>query len=211
LPTFLLTAEVMVKRALKRRDMPWLCGLVPAIILVLTPSGGLSGRLISAAALLPAVFLLTGWADSKSRKGIVSLLYRTDGYGSVRASEIALPAVAGSVLSSLGALVSGRAIPWQFWLTVPLTAVSFSFLLSLTERKLRYAGRSMFGLLWIYGISRPVGTGGTVSALLFTDYPGGILFTLPDSGGLHPDYFVVASLFSALLSAGLVSFFTRGE
>lgn len=195
----------MVKSALKKTDLHWLCGVLPVLVLLLSPRDLVTGRLVSLAALFPSVFLLTGWHDSKSRTGLMALLFRTESIGGVKTSEIALPAIAGTVLSSMAALAAGWPPVWQFWLTAPLTALSFTLLLSLIEEKFRFAGRSLLSLLWIWGISRPEGTSGAEEMLLFMDYPGRVLLASPESGGIHPDSFVVASLIFTLVSLGLFS------
>lgn len=201
----------MVKRAAARRDLLWLCVLVPAVLLVLSPEEQTTSHLVSTAALLPALFLIPGWTDSKSRAGLISLLFRTDSYTGIRISEILLPALSGAVLTSGMALLVKHSIPWQFWLAGPLTAMSFTLILTVTEGRMKYPGRVFLSLLWIYGTSRPEGLGKTGGTLVLTEYPGGVLSAIPDSGGLHPDSYIIASLVLALLCAGIYSLTAREE
>ncbi len=207
--TFLITSGVMIRRASNKPELYWLCGVLPLLVLLLSPWNLISGRMVSLCALLPAVFLITGWHYSGSRTGLTTLLFRTDIEGGIKASEIALPAISGTLLSSAAAMAVGWPPAWQFFLTVPLTALSFTLLLSVTEERMKFPGRSILGLLWIWGISRPEGFQGTQEVLVVTDYPGRVLFASPESGGTHPDSFVLASLILALVSIGLFSLSRR--
>lgn len=207
--TFILASGIMVRRALKRSDMRWLAATLPALVLLLAPWETVPVRLVSLAAFLPSVFLLVGWFGSKSRIGLSSLLFRTERAGGLRLLEVLLPTAAGILLSALSALVVGWPPVWQFWLAAPLTSLSFTLLLTLSEEKLRFPGRSILGILWLWGISRPVQKPPVMGMLVFTEFPGEVLSASPESGGMHPDSFVLASLVLALLSLGLFSVYMR--
>ncbi len=195
----------MIRRALSKPELYWLCGVLTLLVLLLSPWSMVPRRLVSLSAFLPAVFLITDWHYSGTRTGFMSLLFRTDSAGGIKASEVALPAMAGTLLSTAVALAVGWPPAWQFFITAPLTALSFTLLLSVTEERMKLPGRSILGLLWIWGISRPEGARGTEEMLVATDYPGRVLFASPGSGGAHPDSFVLASLILALISMGLFS------
>lgn len=203
--TFFITSGVMIRRALSKPEIHWFCGILPLLVLLLSPWNMVPGRMVSLSALLPAVFLVTGWHYSGSRKGLTALLFRTDSSGGVKASEIALPAITGTLLSSAAAIAAGWPPGWQFFLTVPLTALSFTLILSVAEERVKFPGRSILSLLWIWGISRPEGASSMEEFLAVTDYPGKVLSASPESGGTHPDSFVLASLILALVSIGLFS------
>lgn len=195
----------MVKRSSGSRGLLWICGMFPVILLILTPCDILPGRIVSLAAFLPGVFLLLGWHDSRNRNGLLSLLFRTEGTGGIRLAEAAAPALLGTILSSSAALISGFPPPWQFWLSAPLAVTAFTLVFTVTEERMKYAGRAFLSLLWIWGISRPAGLNGTGEILVPTDYPGGVLFASVEAGGMHPDSYVVASLVFLLISAGIYS------
>jgi len=195
----------MLKRSLGSRELHWVSALFPVLILLLSPWNMVPAHMVSLCALLPSVYLVTGWHRSGSRAGLMGLLFRTDSAGGVKVSEIAFPAIAGTVLSSAAALALGWPPLWQFWITAPLTALSFSLILSVTEEKLKFPGRYALGLLWIWGISRPSNASMNGGILVATDYPGRVLFASPESGGTHPDSFVLASLILVLIAFGSYS------
>ena len=80
----ILTAEVMVKRSVGNVWLLWLCGFLPAAAAVISPAETLPGKLVSLTAFLPGVLLLTGWHGSRARKGLMAILFRTEGAGAVR-------------------------------------------------------------------------------------------------------------------------------
>jgi hypothetical protein len=204
LQTLLLTAGVLLNRAMKRRDLLWLCGLLPVTLLIISPANLASCRLVSLAAFLPSIFLLTGWNDSSSRIGLLALLYRTGKENRVRITEITLPALTGTLLSAVLALLVKSVPPWQFWLVTPLTATAFSFIFIKTESSGRYPGRVALALLWIWGTVNGGNPQGISALAIFTEYPGTVLSASAGTGH-HPDTFVLASLILVMLSVVLYS------
>lgn len=203
----LLTAEVMVKRSAGNVWLLWLCGFLPAAAAVISPAETLPGKLVSLTAFLPGVLLLTGWHGSRARKGLMAILFRTEGAGAVRLSELLLPTLAGTVLGSLAGMAASFPPPWQFWLTLPLSAFAVSALIDSVERRYRDPGRFLLGLIWLYGASGSEGTGRSGSLLAPFGYPGEVLFS--GEAAVHPDSFVLASLVLAGVSAGIYSLSCR--
>lgn len=204
--TILATARIMVSRTLASPGIIWTTGCLPVLVLILTPVQMIPGRLVSVAAFLPSVFLLTGWTDSRERNGLTALLFRTQRLPRVRYTEIALPALGGAVLSSLVALLVKFPPPWQFWPASLMTSLAGALLLFFVEKRVRFIGRSMAGLLWIAGISG--GTGRSAAAdLLPSDYPGRILEVSGSHGSAHPDTLLVASMVFLAVCATLFTLY----
>ncbi len=206
--TFVLAGGILINRAVKKRELHWVCGLAPVAVLILSPPGQLFQHFVSLAALLPVVFLLSGWPGSRSRRGLTAILYRTAGGRSVYITEAVLPWIAGTLLSFAVAILVDPSLPWQFWIASPFTVLGFSLLFLALEERFRYPGRGLLFLVWLYGVSRQETPGTAVKALLFTEYPGGVVAGECPSG-MHPDSYILASLAFVLVSGGLAALFRR--
>ncbi len=199
----LLTAEIMVKRSAGSIWLLWLCGFLPAAAAAVSPVDTLPGKLVSLAVCLPGVFLLTGWHGSRARTGLMAILFRTEGAGTVRFSELLLPTLSGTILGAMAGMAASFPPTWQFWLVLPLSAFAVSALIDSAERRYRYPGRFLLGLLWLHETSES-GGGSLLAPFL---YPGKVL--MPGEAAPHPDSFVLASLALAGVSAGIYSLSCR--
>lgn len=206
--TFILTAGIMIERAVKRRDLQWVWGLSVATVLILGSPGEFARHFVSLAAFLPVVFLLTDWPGSQNRRGLMALLCRTQGGKTVSMTELLLPWAAGTLLSSAAAIIVDPSPPWQFWLASPFTVLGFSLLFLVSENRMRHPGRAMIFLVWLYGTSRQEACGAVEKVLLFTGYPGGVLVGECPSG-THPDTYIMASLALVIISGALAALCLR--
>ncbi|RKZ03802.1 hypothetical protein DRQ21_04680 [Candidatus Fermentibacteria bacterium] len=197
----IFTAGMMWKRAVKMKSRLWLAGLAAVSILIITPPEKTATEFVSLFVLLPVVFLQTGWSDSRERKGIMTLINRGGTTGMVRFAEWSFPALGAVTVSSVLAFAAAPP-PWQFWVVLPLTAVSISLVYLTTEQHLKFAGRTVFIILWLLQLSQPAHTKKLLDLVLFTDYPAAVLLASPDAGTHHPDSFVLASLILVFLAAG---------
>lgn len=189
----------MVKRSTENRALLWLCSAAPATVLLFSHAETLPFRLVSLAAWLPALFLVTGWPYSSSRKGIRALVERSDISGTVTAAEVLLPGLSGTVLCSLTALLAGNTVPWQFWIIAPLFSFSTAMLLLAVEQKLQNPGRFVLLLLWMAGLSGKL----SFKPLIFTEYPGTVIETSLTQGGTHPDTFILLAILLLGISGSL--------
>jgi len=179
-----------------------MCGLLPLSVLFISQVDLMAYRLVSLAAYIPAVFLLTGWNDSQSRRGLCSLLNRTGRENRIRITEISLPILFGTFLSYGTALLISTAPPWQFWLVTPLASAAFVLIFIRTESFMKYPGRFLMALLWIVGAGSREKLQGLKALLVFTEYPAEVLSSAPGTGP-HPDTYVLASLVLVIISATL--------
>lgn len=162
-------------------------------------------------AMLPAVFLITGWYGSRSRTGLASLVFRSGGSSLINFAEIGLPALAGTVLGSLFSLMVKTQPPWQFWVVIFLFSTAFTLLLAAAESHLKYPGRFLLAALWILGVRTEAPSGGIGDLLTFTEFPYAVLATNPEAEGFHQDTFVLASLLLLAVSAVVFIFLVRRE
>lgn len=200
-----LAAAQMFKRSMGQGFIPWLCAAVLFTTIMVAPSGAMGERLLSLAAILPVLFLLVGWFDSRGRRGILSLVGRTGGTRRIGFTEKALPAAGGAALCMALVPLIQWPVPWQFWVVTPLFSVSFTLLLTVVERWFRYPGRFILSGLWIMGVSYD----GSASPALFTEYPGSVISTARTAGGTHPDTFILVSILLLAVSGALWFFLER--
>jgi hypothetical protein len=201
LQIIIFTAGMMWKRAVDMKSMLWLAGLVALSNIIITSPAKTAAEFVSLFVLLPVVFLLTGWGDSRERKGILALINRGGTTNMVHLAEWSFPALGAAAVSSVSVFVAASP-PWQFWVVLPLTAVSISLVYLTTEQHLKFAGRAAFIILWLVQLSEPPHTKKLLDLVLFTDYPAAVLLASPDAGTHHPDSFVLASLILVFLAAG---------
>lgn len=199
---------MMWKRAVNMKNMLWLAGLAAISILVITSPEKTAAEFVSLFVLLPVVFLLTGWSDSRERKGILTIINRGGTTSMVRLAEWSFPALGATFVSSVS-VFAAAAPPWQFWVVLPLTAVSISLVYLTTEQHLKFAGRTAFIILWLVQLSEPAHTKKLLDLVLFTDYPAAVLLASPGTGTHHPDSFVLASLILVFLAAGTRTLISR--
>ena len=145
----ILTVSLMWKSALNRSGVIWICGLLLISSLLITPKIRIPGQLVSLSILLPAVFLLPGWNNSSTRKGIMGITKRGDGWKLIRVAEWLLPALAGIVISSIAVFALQPAPHWQFWVVSVLVSISFSLILTTTEKHSTNSGRALLSLMWL--------------------------------------------------------------
>lgn len=198
----ILTAKLMWKRAIDLKSRLWLSVLLLVGMFVITPVEEMLLQLVSFSLILPAIYLLTDWNDSAARTGIMGLIKRGDKAGIVRTAEWLTPALAGTLISSIIVFAVSSRPPWQFWVSAPLISVSFSLIFLVTEKYLKYAGRTLLVLLWLSQLSKPRPLGKIVDMLMFTNYPAAVLAADPTTGSHHPDSYVLASLVTVFIAAG---------
>ena len=133
----------------------------------------------------------------------MAIRFRTEGAGTVRFSELLLPTLSGTILGAIAGMASSFPPAWQFWLVLPLSAFAVSALIDSAERRYKYPGRFLLGILWLHGTSGS--TGGSLLAPF--RYPGEV--RIPGEAAPHPDSFVLASLVLAGISAGIYSLSCR--
>ncbi|MEA3267000.1 MAG: hypothetical protein U9P42_08680, partial [Candidatus Fermentibacteria bacterium] len=136
------------------------------------------------------------------RTGLLGLIKRGHKTGMVRIAEWLIPSLAGILISSIIVFTVSSHPPWQFWASAPLISVSFSLIFHLTEKYMKYPGRTLLILLWLFQLSEPRPLGKIIDMLMFTNYPAAVLSADPASGSHHPDSFVLASLFTLFIAAG---------
>jgi len=209
LQLIILTAKLMWERAIDRRSRLWLSVLLLASVFVVAPTEEMLLQLLSFSLFLPAIFLITGWNDSAARSGLLGLIKRGDKEGMVRTAEWLIPGLAGMLISSIIVFAVSSQPPWQFWASAPLISVSFSLIFLITEKYMKYAGRTLLVLLWLSQLSEPRPLGKIVDMLMFTNYPAAVLTADPGSGGHHPDSFVLASLITVFVAAGTYTLVLR--
>ena len=205
----IFTAKTMLNRAVKIKSRLWLAIVLLIGLFVITPGEYALEQLVSFLILFPVVLLLTDWNNSHSRNGILALTIRGDGSKKVRTTEWILPALAGTILSSIAVFAVSTPPPWQFWVVSPLTATAFSLLFLITEQHLKYPGRTILSLMWLFQLTRSEQTGGIADLLLFTGYPSAVLMADPASGTLHPDSYVMASIVVVFLTAAGYAFLQK--
>lgn len=198
----ILTIVMMFRNAVNRRGMIWLCSLFLISLLLITPEIRIPGQLVSLSILLPAVFLLPGWADSTTRKGIMGITSRGDGGKLIRIAEWIFPALAGVVISSITVFAFQSAPKWQFWVVSLLVSISFSLILITTEKYWTNAGRAVLSLMWLVQTTGDGPTDSISGLLLFTGYPAEVLTTDQVTASCHPDTYVLASMILLFLAAG---------
>lgn len=192
----------MWERAINLKSRLWLSVLLLAFVFVVAPKEEMLLQLVSCSLMLPAIFLLTDWNGSAARTGLLALIKRGDKSGMVRTAEWLVPSLAGTLISSVIVFAVSSHPPWQFWASAPLISVSFSLIFLVTEKYIKYAGRTLLVLLWLSQLSEPRPLGKIVDMLMFTNYPAAVLAVDPASGSHHPDSFVLASLVTVFIAAG---------
>ncbi|MCK5785075.1 MAG: hypothetical protein KAH54_00805 [Candidatus Sabulitectum sp.] len=203
------TAETMLNRAVRIKSRLWLTIAMLTGLFVITPGEKALEQLVSFLVLFPAVLLLTNWNNSHSRNGILALTTRGDGNKKVRIAEWVLPALAGIIISSIAVFAVSAPPPWQFWVVSPLTATSFSLVFLIIEQHLKYPGRTILSLMWLFQLTGSEQTGGIANLLLFTGYPSAVLVADPASVAIHPDSYVMASLVVVFLTTTGYAFLQR--
>ena len=205
----ILTAKLMWERAINLKSRLWLSVLLLAGVFVVAPKEEMLLQLVSCSLMIPAIFLLTDWNGSAARTGLLELIKRGDKAGMVRIAEWLVPSLAGMLISSIIVFTVSSHPPWQFWASAPLNAVSFSLIFLVTEKYLKYAGRTLLVLLWLFQLSEPRPLGKIIDMLMFTNYPAAVLAADPASGSHHPDSFVLASLVTVFIAAGAYTLLLR--
>jgi len=202
LQIIIFTAEMMWQRAVNMQSRLWLTGLAAVSILIISSPEKAAAEFVSLFVLLPVVFMLTGWNNSSERKGILAIINRGDKANMVHLAEWSFPALGATAVSSILSFTAAQP-PWQFWIVLPLTAVSISLVYLTTEQYLKFAGRTVFSILWLAQLSEPAHTKNLLDLLVFTNYPAAVLMSSPTAGTHHPDSFVLASLVLVFLAAGI--------
>ncbi len=199
----------MWKRAVNMQSRLWLAGLAAVSILIISSPEKTAAEFVSLFVLLPVVFMLTGWSDSRERKGVLNIINRGGKTNMVRFAEWSVPAAGAAAVSSVSAFAAAAPPPWQFWIVLPLTAVSISLIYLTTEQYLKFAGRTVFGILWLVQLAEPAHTKNLLGLGVFTNYPAAVLLACPTAGTYHPDSFVLASFILVFLVAGMRAFVRR--
>lgn len=197
----IFTAKMMWKNAINRKSRLWLSGFLLVSLFVITPQERILSQLVSFSVIFPSVFLLTDWNGSAARKGIMTLITRSDGPKVVKTAEWSIPALVGAVISSLAVFAVSAPPPWQFLVAASLIATSFSLIFLVTEQYMKYAGRAILGLIWLVQIKEH--TGRVTDLLLFTGYPAAVLSADLNTSSPHPDSYVLTSLIVMLLTASI--------
>ncbi len=197
----IFTAKMMWKNAINRKSRLWLSGFLLVSLFVITPQERILSQLVSFSVIFPSVFLLTDWNGSAARKGIMTLIARSDRPKVVKIAEWSIPALVGAVISSLAVFAVSAPPPWQFWVAASLIATSFSLIFLVTEQYMKYAGRAILSLMWLVQIKEH--TGRVTDLLLFTGYPAAVLPADLNTDSLHPDSYVLTSLIVMFLTASI--------
>lgn len=199
----------MWERAANLKSRWWLCALFLVGMFIVTPLDKFPAQFVSFSVIFPAVFFLTDWNNSSAKKGIVSVTARSDSRKQIETAEWLLPSLAGMVISSLAVFLVSAPPPWQFWVVTPLIAISFSLVFVITEQHLRNAGRTALSLLWLTQLTGSLQKGPVTDLLLFTGYPASVLLYDSNTGSNHSDTYVLASLITVFLTAGIYTLLHR--
>ena len=199
----------MWERAVNLRSMWWLCALLVVAMFVVTPITKIPAQLVSLTVILPTVFLLTGWNDSASKKGIVSVTTRSDSRKHIEAAEWMFPSLAGTLIASIAVFCASAPPPWQFWVVTPLMAISFSLIFIMTEEYQKNAGRTALSLIWLTQLTGNYVNNPVTDLLLITGYPASVLLYDSNAGSNHSDTYVLASLITVFLTTGLYTLLHR--
>ncbi len=205
----IFTSKTMWERAVNLRSRWWLSALLLVAMFVVTPITKFPAQFVSFTVILPAVFLLTAWNDSAAKKGIVSVTARSDSRKYIEAAEWLFPSLAGTLIASLAVFCVSAPPPWQFWVVTPLMAISFSLIFLMTEEHQKNAGRTALSLIWLTQLTGSFQKGPVTDLLLITGYPASVLLYDSNAVSNHPDTYVLASLVTVFLTAGLYTLLHR--
>lgn len=149
------------------------------------------------------VALLLGWLTSGGRRGLMQLCERHPG-AVIRLSRVELlgPACCGAVAGALPAVAAG-AVPWQFWLVLPLVSTVSAAAVLLVEKEARRGGTVLAGIYWLWSFLGLKASPGISSLAFFPAYPFHVL--AGRTGAPHNDAFVAAS--AVLACAALLLLF----